>query len=85
LDEAGRESIGPIVGLGRRKDKHNYPRPQVEEEENANQGAHQRSAGYEETIGITHSCTDTKKGMTSSNGTSLRVGNIRHCIRETCR
>jgi hypothetical protein len=31
LDEAGRGSTGPVVGLGRRKDKHIYPRPQAEE------------------------------------------------------
>jgi hypothetical protein len=47
----------------RRKNKHNYPRPQKEAEDNADHRAHQRSARYEEIVGRTHSCVDTKKGV----------------------
>jgi hypothetical protein len=36
MDEVGRRSIGPEVGPGRRKDKHNYPGPQSKEKYNVN-------------------------------------------------
>jgi hypothetical protein len=42
------------VGQGRIKDKRIYPGPQVEAEYNDHHGAHQRAAGYEETIGRIH-------------------------------
>jgi hypothetical protein len=48
MDEAGRGSIGPAVGPGRRKDKCNYPGPQAEAEDNVDHRACQRSTGYEE-------------------------------------
>jgi hypothetical protein len=79
MDKAGRGSIGPAVGPGRRKDKRNYPGPQAEAEDNVDHGARQRSAGYEETAGRTHSCTDTEEGAPSSNGTTPGAGNRGHC------
>jgi hypothetical protein len=80
LDKDGRGSAGPIVGLGRRKDKCRYRGPQAEEEENVDHGAHQRSSRHEETIDITHNYADIEKGVPDSNGTSLGVSNRGHCI-----
>jgi hypothetical protein len=80
LNEAGRGSVGPVVGLGRRKDKHSYPRPKAEEEDNVNHGAHQRGARHEETIGRTHHCADAKKGAPVSNGTTPGASSRIHCM-----
>jgi hypothetical protein len=80
LDEARRGSIGLVVGLGRRKDNHSYPRPQAEAEDNANHRSRQRSVGYEETACRTHSCADIEKGAPGSNGTTPGACNKGHCI-----
>jgi hypothetical protein len=62
MDKVRRRSTSPTVGQGRRKDKRNYPRPQVEAEDNGHHEAHQRGAGYEETVGRTHHCANTEEG-----------------------
>jgi hypothetical protein len=62
-------SESPEVGQGGRKDKHSYPRPQAEAEDNVHHGAHQRDAGHEETAGRTHHCADREEGVSGSNGT----------------
>jgi hypothetical protein len=49
------------VGKGRRKDKCNYPRPQVEEEDDVHHGVHQKGAGHEETAGKTHHCANIEE------------------------
>jgi hypothetical protein len=67
------------VGPGRRKDKHNYPRPKAEAKDNVNHGARQRGARHEETVGRTHHCADTEKGVPGSNGTTLGASNESHC------
>jgi hypothetical protein len=73
LDEARRGSTSPIVGQGRRKDKHDYPGPQAEAEDNVHHMEHVKgAAGYEETAGRTHHCA-IKKGASGSNGTASRV------------
>jgi hypothetical protein len=66
------------VGLERRKDKCNYPRPKEEEEDNVNHGACQRGARHEETAGRTHNRADIEKGAPDSNGTTLGVSNRVH-------
>jgi hypothetical protein len=62
------------VGQGIRKDKHNYPGPQAEAEDNVHHGVHQRCAGHEEIVGITHHCANTEEGVSVSNGTVSREG-----------
>jgi hypothetical protein len=79
VDKFIRRSASPIVGQGRRKDKNNYTRPQVEEKDNGHHGAHQRGVGYDETIGRAHHCANMEKGASGSNGTSPREsGKIHH-------
>jgi hypothetical protein len=68
------------MGPGRRKAKRSYPGPQIEVEDNVDHRVHQRSIGYEETAGITHSCADIEKGVPSSNGIAQGVGSRGHCI-----
>jgi len=68
------------VGPRRRKDKRNYLRPQEEAEDNVDHRARQRNAGYEETAGITYSCTDIEEGAPRSNGIALGAGSRGHCI-----
>jgi hypothetical protein len=70
------------VGQGRRKYNHIYPRPQAKEKDNGHHRAHQRGVGYEETVDITHHCANTEKGVSFSNGTTLRESNKIH---HTCR
>jgi len=56
-------STSPNVGQVRRDDKHNYPRPQAEVENNAYQRTRQRGAGDEEIAGITNHHANTEKGV----------------------
>jgi hypothetical protein len=82
MDEVGRGLVGPVVGLGRRKDKHSYPGPQAEVEDNVDHEAHQKGARHEETIGRTHNCAEIEKGVLGSNGTTLGACNKGHCTRK---
>jgi hypothetical protein len=74
LDKARGGLESPEVGKGKRKDKHNYPRPQAEAEGNAYHRSCQRGAGAEEIAGATNHRANTEKGATGSNGTISREG-----------
>jgi hypothetical protein len=52
------------VGPGRRKSKHNYPRPQAEAEDNEYHRASERNTRYEEVAGRVKSSTDAEAGKT---------------------
>jgi hypothetical protein len=80
VDKVRRISASPTMGQERIKDKHNYPRPQAEAEDNGHHRVHQRGIGYEETIGITYHCENTEKGVPGSNGTTPRESGRSHRI-----
>jgi hypothetical protein len=85
MDEVGRGSTGLAVGIGRRKYKCSYPRPQADEEDNVDHGARQRSTEYEETASITHSFVDIEEGAPSSNRTTPGAGCRGHCTGRRCK
>jgi hypothetical protein len=60
LDNVGGRRVGPKVGPGRRKSKHNNPRPQAEAEDNEYHRASERNARYEKVASRVESSADAK-------------------------
>jgi hypothetical protein len=58
MDKIGGGSIGPTLGLGRGKYKHNYPGPQAEAENNEYHRVPQRSTRHVEYASRANSCAD---------------------------
>jgi hypothetical protein len=79
MDEARRGLTSPVVGQGRRKDKHIYPRPQAEAEDNSHHEARQRVVRYEETTCRTYYYENVEEGASGSNGTTSRASSRSHC------
>jgi hypothetical protein len=61
------------VGLGRRKSKRNYPRPQAEVEDNEYKRASERNTRYEEVAGIVKSNADAETRKIGVDGTPSRT------------
>jgi uncharacterized protein YfaP (DUF2135 family) len=79
MDKARRGLTGPIVGQRRINDQCNYPRPQVEVENNVHQRARQRGAIYKETTSRNHHYTNVEKRVLGSNGTAPGACSRGHC------